>query len=52
MCLMPREAAEEIFKNSPPVQSAEDLARDGIFDDEELEEFLTDLNARRQTDLA
>ena len=45
-------SVEALFEGSAPVGSAEDLARDGVFDDDELEEFLTDLAAMRRADLA
>src|SRR4051794_13039643 len=31
----------DIFGDTPPLESAEDLAADGIFDDGEVDEFLT-----------
>jgi hypothetical protein len=46
---------DELFraKSAGPVQSADDLACDGIFDsDEELEEFLTYTYGARRADLA
>lgn len=45
-------SADELFQGSAPVRSAEDLAQDGVFDDDELEEFLADLTAMRRADLA
>ena len=42
---------EEIFRGSNPICSADDLARDGVFDEGELEEFLADLAAMRRADL-
>jgi hypothetical protein len=33
-----------LFAAAPPMRSADDLAREGIFDDGEVEEFLTDLH--------
>ena len=44
--------ADDLFRGSAVVQSAEDLAADGVFDDGELEEFLADLAAMRRADLA
>lgn len=44
--------ADELFKCSAPVRSAEDLAQDGVFDDSELDDFLTDLATMRRADLA
>jgi hypothetical protein len=46
---------DELFraKNVLPIQSADDLACDGVFEsDEELEEFLTYTYAARRADLA
>lgn len=43
---------DELFGATEPVQSAEDLARDGVFDDGEIEEFLADLYALRRSDVA
>jgi hypothetical protein len=48
----PRPSADELFEDNEPVRSADDLARDGIFDDGEVEEFLADLYAMRRADLA
>jgi hypothetical protein len=45
-------SADDLFQGSAPIQSAEDLAADGVFDDGELEEFLADLAAMRRADLA
>lgn len=45
-------SADELFQGSAPVRSAEDLAQEGVFDDDELEEFLADLTAMRRADLA
>ena len=45
-------SVDDLFQGSVPVQSAEDLAMDGVFDDGELEEFLADLAAMRRADLA
>lgn len=45
-------SADELFQGSAPVRSAADLAKDGVFDDGELEEFLADLAAMRRADLA
>lgn len=45
-------SVDELFQGSAPVRSAEDLAQDGVFDDEELEEFLADLTEMRRADLA
>jgi hypothetical protein len=43
---------DDLFEASEPVRKAEDLARDGVFDDGEVEEFLADLYALRRTDVA
>ena len=43
---------EEIFRGVEPIRGADDLARDGIFEDGELEAFLTDLRAMRHADTA
>lgn len=43
---------DELFGSSEPVHSADDLARDGVFDDGEVEEFLTDLYAMRRSEVA
>ena len=45
-------SVDELFQDSAPVRSAEDLAEDRVFDEGELEEFLADLGAMRRTDLA
>jgi hypothetical protein len=43
---------DDVFGASEPIQKAEDLARDGIFDDDEVEQFLADLYATRRSDVA
>lgn len=50
----PQPTLDEIFRaNVGPIQSADDLACDGIFDsDEELNEFLEYTYAARRQDLA
>ena len=48
----PIPSLEDIFGDSEPLRSAEDLARDGIFDDGEVEEFIADLYAMRRSDVA
>lgn len=53
--LPPERAAasvEDLFADTEPVHSAQDLAREGVFDDDELTAFLSDLYAARHTDLA
>lgn len=48
----PVPSIEDIFGDSAPLQSADDLAHDGIFDDGEVEEFIADLYAMRRSDVA
>jgi hypothetical protein len=48
----PTPSLDDIFGNSEPLRSAEDLAQDGIFDDGEVEEFIADLYAMRRSDVA
>ena len=48
----PIPSLDDIFRDSEPLQSAEDLAQDGIFDDGEVEEFIADLYAMRRSDVA
>ncbi|MHA6784678.1 hypothetical protein ACVGOW_27325 [Pseudonocardia saturnea] len=48
----PVPSVEDIFGDSAPLQSAEDLAHTGIFDDGEVEEFIVDLYAMRRSDVA
>ena len=43
---------DDVFGASEPIQKAEDLAHDGIFDDGEVEQFLADLHAMRRSDVA
>lgn len=38
---------DDLFGAFEPVRLAPDLARDGVFDDGEVEEFLADLSVRR-----
>lgn len=45
-------SVEDIFGDSAPLRSAEDLAHAGIFDDGEVEEFIADLYAMRRSDVA
>lgn len=45
-------SVDELFGGSEPVRSVEDLARDGVFEDGEVEEFLADLYAMRRADIA
>jgi len=48
----PLPSVEDIFGDSAPLRSAEDLAQAGIFDDGEVEEFIADLYAMRRSDVA
>jgi hypothetical protein len=48
----PTPSLDDIFGNSAPLRSAEDLAQDGIFDDGEVDEFIADLYAMRRSDVA
>jgi hypothetical protein len=43
---------DELFGATEPVHTAADLAHDGIFEDDEIDEFLTDLYAMRHSDVA
>lgn len=45
-------SVDELFRDSEPLHSGEDLARDGVFDEGEVDEFLADLYAMRRADLA
>lgn len=45
-------SADELFQGSAPVLSAEGLAQDGVFDDDELAGFLADLTTTRRSGLA
>jgi hypothetical protein len=45
-------SVDELFRGAEPVRSADDLARTGVFDDGEVEEFLADLYAMRRADTA
>jgi hypothetical protein len=47
-----RPSLDELFADAQPVRSAADLAHDGIFADDEIDEFLTDLYAMRRSNLA
>lgn len=47
-----RPSLDSLFADAQPVGSADDLARDGVFDDGEIDEFLTDLYAMRRSNLA
>ena len=44
--------ADDLFAAGEPVRSADDLARHGVFDDGEVEEFLADPYAMRRRDVA
>ena len=43
---------DDLFEASEPIRNAEDLARNGVFDDGEVEQFLADLYAMRRSDVA
>jgi hypothetical protein len=43
---------DDLFDASEPVRKAEDLARNGVFDDGEVEQFLADLHAMRRSNVA
>jgi hypothetical protein len=43
---------DELFATATPIRSADDLAYDGIFDDDELDEFLADLRQMRRSSAA
>jgi hypothetical protein len=43
---------DDVFGTSEPIHNADDLARSGIFDDGEVEQFLADLYAMRRSDVA
>jgi hypothetical protein len=45
-------SVDDIFGTSEPVRTGEDLARDGVFETGELEEFLADLYVMRRSDVA
>ena len=47
-----RPSLDALFAGAQPVGSADDLARDGIFDDGEIDDFLADLYAMRRSNLA
>jgi hypothetical protein len=48
----PTPTVDELFGATEPVRSADDLARDGVFDDGEVEQFVADLYATRRSDVA
>lgn len=47
-----RPSLDALFADAQPIGSADDLARAGVFDDSEIDEFLTDLYAMRRSNLA
>jgi hypothetical protein len=47
-----RPSVDELFRDTPPVHSEKDLARDGVFADGEVEELIADLRAMRGADLS
>ncbi|MGH3898337.1 MAG: hypothetical protein ACRDTA_08790 [Pseudonocardiaceae bacterium] len=46
-----RPSVDELFRDTEPVRSAEDLAREGVFAEGEVEDFLADLYAMRRSDV-
>jgi hypothetical protein len=42
---------DDLFDASKPVMRAEDLARNGVFEEGEVEQFLADLYAMRRSDV-
>jgi hypothetical protein len=48
----PSPSVDELFAIAETVRSADDLAREGVFDDGEVEEFLADLYAMRRSHVA
>ena len=45
-------SVDELFRDSEPLHTAEDLASGGVFEDGEVDDFLADLYAMRRADLA
>jgi hypothetical protein len=45
-------SVDDLFAETPPLRSVDELARDGLFDDEELQEFLADHSASRRAEPA
>ena len=43
---------DELFEASEPIRKAENLARSGIFEDDDVDQFLADLYAVRRSDVA
>jgi hypothetical protein len=50
--LRPTPTLDEIFAKATPIMSIDELAQDGIFDDAELDEFLSDLRQMRRSNTA
>jgi len=48
----PAPTVDEIFAKATPVSSIDELAQDGIFDDDELDDFLVDLRQMRRSSIA
>ncbi|MCE0764123.1 hypothetical protein LWC35_14560 [Pseudonocardia kujensis] len=49
----PAPSVDEIFAKATPVSSIDELAQDGIFDDDdELDDFLADLRQMRRSSIA
>lgn len=47
-----RPSIDDLFADVAPVRGAEDLSREGLFEEGEVEEFLADLHATRGSDVA
>lgn len=47
-----RSAVDDLFAAVPPMRAAEDLSREGVFYEGEVDDFLADLYAMRRSDLA
>lgn len=45
-----RRSIDELFATIAPIRSADDLAQDDVFNDDELDEFLADLEILRHGD--
>ncbi|GAA2874558.1 hypothetical protein GCM10010472_34910 [Pseudonocardia halophobica] len=43
---------DDLFAAAAPIRTGDDLAHDGVFDDDELDAFLTDLQKMRRSDIA
>jgi hypothetical protein len=47
-----RPSVDDLFRDTQPVHSGDDLARQGVFAEGEVEEFIADLRAMRHADLS